>query len=265
MKLAVQMYTLRDFTQTAAALEDTLRRVAEMGYTGVQFSAVACMSGDNPAVSGVQARKLLDRYGLICCATHRAWDQFAEIEREIDFHQTLGCTYTAIATAPGWAYEGGLAGFTELARQMGPVIDQLLGTGIQFGYHNHAVEFERFAPSGERPFDVLMKQASPELQFEMDTYWASHAGMDVLQLIQIWAGRLSAVHLKDKGVFGWDVDFCPVGEGNLDWPQILPAFAKAKTEWLIVEQDTCRRDPFDCLASSFAYLSGILEIAPSKA
>ncbi len=255
MKLAVQMYTLRDYTRTPADFEDALRRVAEMGYSGVQFSAVACMSGDHPEVSAAQAREMLDRYGLVCCATHRGWEQFADIEREIEFHQTLGCAYTAIATAPRWAYEEGLAGFTELARQVGPVIDQLDEAGIQFGYHNHAVEFERFAPSGERPFEAMMRLASPKLQFELDTYWVNHAAMDVMELIRRWAGRLTAVHLKDKGVFGWEVDFCPVGEGNLDWGQILPAFAEAKTEWFIVEQDTCRRDPFDCLASSHAFLS----------
>jgi sugar phosphate isomerase/epimerase len=256
MRLAVQMYTLRDYTRTAAEFEDALRRVAEMGYPGVQFSAVACMSGDNPEVSAAQARKILDRYGLICCATHRGWDQFAEIEREIESHQTLGCGYTAIATAPKWAYEQGLAGFTELAHQMGPVIERLGEAGIQFGYHNHAVEFERLGPTGERPFEVMMGLASPRLQFEMDTYWVNHAGMDVLELTRAWTGRLSAVHLKDKGVFGWEVDFCPVGEGNLDWARILPAFRAANTEWLIVEQDTCRRDPFDCLASSYAFLCG---------
>jgi sugar phosphate isomerase/epimerase len=47
----------------------------------------------------------------------------------------------------------------------------------------------------------------------------------------------------------------PVGEGNLNWDGILPALDKAGTKWFIVEQDDCRRDPFDCLASSFDYLS----------
>jgi sugar phosphate isomerase/epimerase len=46
----------------------------------------------------------------------------------------------------------------------------------------------------------------------------------------------------------------PVGEGNLEWPQILAACSEGGTEWLIVEQDEFRRDPFDCLASSLMFL-----------
>jgi sugar phosphate isomerase/epimerase len=46
-----------------------------------------------------------------------------------------------------------------------------------------------------------------------------------------------------------------VGEGNLPWDTILPACERAGVEWYAVEQDICRRDPFDCLRSSFTFLS----------
>jgi len=45
-----------------------------------------------------------------------------------------------------------------------------------------------------------------------------------------------------------------VGEGNLDWPDILAAAREAGTEWYIVEQDTCQRDPFESLAISLRNL-----------
>jgi hypothetical protein len=35
---------------------------------------------------------------------------------------------------------------------------------------------------------------------------------------------------------------------------LLPALAAAGTEWIAVEQDTCSRDPFDSLKSSFEFL-----------
>ena len=46
-----------------------------------------------------------------------------------------------------------------------------------------------------------------------------------------------------------------VGEGNLAWDRILPACEAAGVEWYAVEQDVCRRDPFDCLRSSFEFLT----------
>ena len=65
------------------------------------------------------------------------------------------------------------------------------------------------------------------------------------------------MHLKDLEVFGWEPPtYAPVGEGNLDWDAILAACRAGGTEWGIVEQDVCRRDPFECLASSYRFLNG---------
>ena len=41
-----------------------------------------------------------------------------------------------------------------------------------------------------------------------------------------------------------------IGEGNLDWADVLFACARSGAELLIVEQDICRRDPFESLAVS---------------
>ena len=48
----------------------------------------------------------------------------------------------------------------------------------------------------------------------------------------------------------------PIGEGNMDWPAILAACKAAGVCWYAVEQDDCYRDPFDCLQSSYEFLSG---------
>ena len=72
-------------------------------------------------------------------------------------------------------------------------------------------------------------------------------------------GRLYCVHLKDQGV-GDDnkATMKPIGEGNLNFPAILPAFEKAGAEYAFVEQDKCYdEDPFECLARSFNYLKSI--------
>jgi sugar phosphate isomerase/epimerase len=63
------------------------------------------------------------------------------------------------------------------------------------------------------------------------------------------------IHVKDKEVVPGDGPvMAAVGEGNLDWAGILPACAQAGVEVYAVEQDICRRDPFDCLRSSYEFL-----------
>ena len=35
--------------------------------------------------------------------------------------------------------------------------------------------------------------------------------------------------------------FAEVGEGNLEWPEILQACEEAGIEWYLIEQDVCQR------------------------
>ena len=135
-----------------------------------------------------------------------------------------------------------------------PVIARFKAAGIRFGYHNHSLEFRQ---RGREHYDLLLDE--PDLMLEVDVYWVAVAGLDPAELLRRAAGRIPEVHLKDLEALGWEPPtFAPVGEGNLDWPAILDACRTGGTEWLIVEQDVCRRDPFDCLASSLRFLEPLL-------
>jgi len=255
-KLAAQMYTVRESTKTAADLADTLKRIAAMGYPAVQMSAVGAMNGDNPAVTARQARQWLDDNGLKCIATHRSWDSlFEQTDREIEFHHELGCDYTAIGGLPGIYAELGAEGFKAWTLDAAPVIAKLKAAGIRFGYHNHAHEFARYGAARRPLYDIFVEDGGADLMLELDVYWAEHAGLNPVRVIERANGRLPVVHIKDKEVVGNEPVMAPIGEGNLDWSTIIPALEAAGVEWYAVEQDECRRDPFDCLRSSFDYLA----------
>ena len=255
-KLAVQMYTVRDFTRTAAELEESLRRIRAIGYRAVQLSAVGAMQGETPEVSAAEARRMLDEHGLQCIATHRNWDDLAQrTEAEIAFHKTLGCDFTAIGGLPGRYGTQGAAGYTQFVQDAAPVIAQLKAAGIRFGYHNHAHEFERIGPVRRTLYDLFIEEGGPDFLLEIDVYWAVHAGVSPERLFARCAGRVPVIHLKDKEVVPKDGPvMAAIGEGNLDWEAILPACEQAGVEWYAIEQDVCRRDPFDCLQSSYAFL-----------
>lgn len=245
MKLAAQFYTVRHLTADRAGFEECLRRVAEIGYTGVQLSAVGCMNGETPEVSAIDAREMLDRYGLVCCATHRPWDRLLnEPDAEAEFHRTLGCSVAGLGYPPK-ELEALLPEIETAARE-------LTARGLTFAYHNHELEFGHV---GGEPFIHRLRRIR-DLHFILDTYWVWVGGFDPVRLLLALEGRVEVVHLKDLLPVGREVRFAPVGEGNLDWPAILPACREAGTEWLVVEQDeTYGRDPFDCLRSSFEYVS----------
>lgn len=251
------MYTLREFTRTSKGLAESLQKIRHMGYEAVQLSAVAAMAGDRPEVSAKSARQMLDDHGLKCIATHRGWEDLADrTDAEIDFHHALGCPYTAIGGIPKSYGDQGAQGYSKFTRDAQPVLAKLKAAGITFGFHNHAHEFQRIAPGPRTLYDILIEEGGFDFTLEVDVYWAVHAGVNPVRIFQRCRGRVPVIHLKDKEVVaGEGPVMAAIGEGNLDWDSILPACADAGVRWYAVEQDVCRRDPFDCLKSSFEFLA----------
>ena len=125
-QLAVQMYTVRDYTKTACDLAEALRKISDIGYPAVQLSAVGAMNGDAPEVDAKTARRMLDDNGLACIATHRSWDALRDdTEAEIVVHHTLGCMFTAIGGLPKEYGDRGAAGYADFVQDAAPVIARL--------------------------------------------------------------------------------------------------------------------------------------------
>jgi sugar phosphate isomerase/epimerase len=255
-RIAVQLFTLREHTKTAKDFAHTLKRVSDIGYRTVQLSAVGAMNGDNPEVSVEDARKMLDDNGLKCIATHRPWDSlFHETEKEIAFHQTLDCDYCAVGGIPP-EYGETPEGYRKWVEDAKTIIPKLQQAGIRFGHHNHAKEFKRIERHGKCLEDIIIDEAGDDLYLELDLYWIEHAGLNCCRVLERSHGRVPVIHLKDKEVIeGNDPVMAPIGEGNLDWPHIIPACEEAGVVYYAVEQDVCQRDEFDSLKSSFEYLS----------
>jgi sugar phosphate isomerase/epimerase len=259
-KLAAQFYTLREYTTTAEGFRNSLQVCHEIGYAGVQLSAVGCMNGDKPEVSAAQAKEMLEASGLVCCATHRPWKRLVEnTDEEIDFHKTLGCDFAAIGGISG-DYGVHPDSYRRFLRDAEPVIEKLKAAGIRFGFHNHEHEFIRNPETGKPCYDILIDEGGPDLMLEVDTFWAVIAGVDPANIFARCPGRVPVIHVKDLEVVEKiGPVMCPVGEGNLDWERIVKTCDDSGTEWYVVEQDDCRRDPFSCLRSSWEYLSSFSE------
>lgn len=250
------MFTVRDFTSTANDLALALQKIAAIGYPAVQLSGVAAMNGPTPEVSVKNVKEMLDQNDLVCAATHRDWqDLLRRTDEEIEFHKALGCTYVAVGGIPSQYRAEGYDGFRRWIDEAIVIAGKLRDAGIQFGYHNHDFEFEKSLPGRSSFYNLLIAEGGDDLMLELDIYWAQNAGVDPTALIERLSKRVPVVHLKDKEVLRGKVVMAPVGEGNLDWQRILPALKSSGTQWYCVEQDECQRDPFDCLRSSYEYLS----------
>lgn len=256
-KLAVQMFTLRDFTNTWDELATTLQKVSQIGYPAIQLSAVGCMNGVPAEASATQAKQLLDDTNLHCIATHRSWDNLRErLDEEIAFHKILDCDYCAIGTIPAATYPPTYDGYRRWLEDAQPIIESLKAEGIRFGHHNHAREFFKPERHGKMLEDILIDEGGDDLMMELDLYWIAHAGVSCERILDRCHGRVPVIHLKDKEPLP-DSNECriaAIGEGSMEWKHIIPACERAGVVWYTMEQDICPRDPFDCLQSSLDYM-----------
>lgn len=133
--------------------------------------------------------------------------------------------------------------------------------GLGFAYHNHAFEFEPM--EGSTPLDAILSASDPALVgLELDVYWVSIAGLDPVETIQKYSGRIPLMHLKDKAAdaptqFAEGTPketFKEVGSGVIDFPAVLAASSEAGVKHFFVEQDQTPGDPLDSLKKSIEYL-----------
>lgn len=263
--LAAQLYTVREFTQTAADFAASLQKIRDIGYTAVQVSAIGPIPHE-------EVKRVVDDLGLTICNTHipheRLWH---DIDSVIEQHALWDCQHVAIGSMPGPYREEGESGFKRFAAEASAVGEKLHDAGLTFSYHNHNFEFVRFpytaadgTVGGRTGLDIIYDESDPRyLQAEIDTYWVQHGGGDPAAWTRRMQDRMPVIHLKDMVYSNEEHPrlghqlMAEVGEGNLNWPAILDACRDAGVAWYAVEQDICQRDPFESLRISYENLQGM--------
>lgn len=246
MRIGAQLYTIRQYIQTEQDIERSMKRIADIGYKIVQISGIGKIAPE-------RLREICDKNGLRIVLTHTPADRILyETDAVIKEHDILGCDHIGVGSMPEkYRIPDWIGYFGEDFREPAK---KIAAAGKLFMYHNHDFEFTRF--NGKNLLEHLMEQFAPdEMGFTLDTYWVQAGGADVCQWIEKLSGRLPTVHLKDMKLNGREQKMAPVGEGNLNWPAIFAAFAKAGTQYMLVEQDTCDGSPFAALQSSYEFLA----------
>jgi sugar phosphate isomerase/epimerase len=223
LQVALELYTVRD--ETSRDFVGTLRRVAQLGYTGVEFAGYGNLTA--PEMSA-----LLAETGLRAVSTHLRLDalQGLQLDEAIHYCQDIGCSIIVLPSLPH--EQRTLIGIQALAPQLNAIGQRCQEHGITFGYHNHDFEFTRV--EGAYLLDHLLQTTDTSLvKLELDVYWAAYAGVDPVAYLQQHADRIALIHLKDMAA---DHSMTEVGKGILDMQSIC-AFAEEHNLWGIVEHD----------------------------
>ncbi|AOZ91498.1 sugar phosphate isomerase/epimerase family protein [Paenibacillus crassostreae] len=247
LQLGLQLYTVRD--QMEQDFEGTLKKVAELGYKGVEFH-------DFFGRSSSEVKKLLDENGLIAIGTHTQYvDMLANLDAIITYNKEIGNKYIIVPY------------LSEEQRKWDEVFANLKVLGekckeqdMVLLYHNHDFEFTE-SYGDKTVFDAMYEEVpASQLEVEMDTCWVHFAGFDPVEYVHNYAGRLPIVHWKDvKRQVDGSALTVELGHGEVDLAAIAEAADQVGAEWIVVEQDICQNPPLESIATSMAWVKKFVQ------
>jgi sugar phosphate isomerase/epimerase len=247
MKIGAQLYTVRDYLKNEEEIEMTLCKLKVMGYDVIQLSGLGPCDID--LLAG-----WTKELGMDVCSTHSPWgrlDDPVELKKLIEEHKKLGAPEIGLGMKPD-IFPDSYEGYTRFIKKINNICRVVQGEGLTFGYHNHNVEFRKF--NGVCALDRLVEEC-PGMYVILDLFWVQAGGANPVKYLEKYKGRIKLVHLKDFRMSGWDKQFAEIGQGNLDWNDIMPLCEKNGIPYAVIEQDgNFLVDPFDSLAMSRDYL-----------
>ena len=243
--LFLQLYSLRH--EIALDAEGTLRRVAGLGFDGVE------LAGDYGWTAS-RWRQVLDEAALMAISAHTGLEALeGDLPARVAFGRAVGLN-TLVVPALSKALQT-TAGYHETARRLNALGRRLADEGFTLAYHNHAFEFARLEPTGPLcGMDLLLSETDPALvHFEFDTFWLEYAGRHAVDFIRRHSARIVSIHAKDFRKR--DREDVPAGAGDVDFPALLP-LCRANSWPVILEYESAHA--LEAVRRGAAYLRPLL-------
>ncbi|MCA0365030.1 MAG: sugar phosphate isomerase/epimerase [Spirosomataceae bacterium] len=232
------LYTVRN--EMGKDPKATLKAVADMGYKYIE--AVDYNKGKFYGMTPLEFKAYAKSLGLKPISVHMGMMTTSNADQLIADVKTAGFKYFVAPVPPMGMFKfdpktRSLSMTQDLDRLVG-VLDTIArkvdAAGLKFLYHNHAFEFEKNA-NGIVPIDYMLEKLDPKyVNFQMDLYWVTKAGVDPVSYFQKNPGRFKIWHVKDMDTEG---RFAPVGKGTIDFGRILKNAKLSGMKYYIVEQD----------------------------
>ncbi len=267
--IGVQMMILAAKIKEIGAYE-AFKKCAELGFHCVEISQVD-MSPENVA----EIKRACDEFGIKVASMSAGVEPMVPgmpgeflstgFDKIVADCKTLNCNLLRIGMMPINCM-GDKEKVLEFVAAAEGYAEKLAEHGIDLYYHNHHVEFAKY--DGEFLLDII-RDNTKHLGFEIDVHWCQRGGVNPLDVIKNYKGRIRLLHLKDYRIgefqmpegpfdhktfgaaFSGVVQFAEVGEGSLPMKEIIDLGLECGSEYFLIEQDdTYGRDPFESLKIS---------------
>ncbi|NQU85855.1 MAG: sugar phosphate isomerase/epimerase, partial [Mariniphaga sp.] len=263
--IGLQIYSV--MRELNADVPNGLKKIAEIGYNTIELAGYGNRKMGNYEVT--EYRKLAEDAGLKITGSHvnprtrqytkENLGEIAEFWKQtVEDHVKLGVTTLVQPSMPTITTPDEAKFVGEVFNSNGEIAK---AAGIKWGYHNHNMEFgrvteegappptNRFRPSGEVIYDLLLNNTDPALVFfEMDVYWTVMGQADPVDYFKKFAGRFPVLHIKDRAVLG--------ESGMMNFPKIFEVAYQNGLDEFYVELEGIRdMTQYEGVKGCFEYLN----------
>ncbi|MBO7194612.1 MAG: TIM barrel protein [Alistipes sp.] len=168
-------------------------------------------------------------------AEHKWWTE------ALDAVKTLGCKSVTMAKVPAFAPQDAKLMAETYAAYFERIADMAQERDMKFCYHPSAAELK--ADDGESFFDLIAQKCNPEkVFFQIDTFDALEAEVDIFTLLKHYKGRVLSLHLHDRGVV--------CDSGDIDFDKVVKCGYDCGVQNVIIEQRYFTLPPMNCIERS---------------
>ena len=212
-----QIWTIRE--KLMDDFPGTLKMMADLGYREVEMCSPLGYGFDKlNEIQGPEMRKIIEDAGLKCTSSHYTVGELRDhLDNRIEWAHDLGMKQMILSSF--WLPEdASIDDYRMAADELNGIGEKTREAGIQMGYHNHHMEFEK--RGGKLIYDALLEQFDPDLvkmQFQVAVV---NIGYKAADYFMKYPGRFISAHLSD-----WvsEDESVPIGQGMVDWPEFFKA------------------------------------------
>src|SRR5450432_2355377 len=242
--VGIQLYSVRKEMLSDAIV--TLNKLGQIGYQEIE--SAQSDKGNYYGLAPKEIQKILKDQGMILRSGHTHIDK--NWQKSIDEAAEAGQEYIicSVLPSPGQTIEN----YQKSADMFNEAGEQCKKSGVMFGYHNHASEYDTV--EGKVLYDVLLDRSLPGLvHMEMDLGWVIAAGKDPLAYFSKYPGRFPLWHLKDMSpTEKQSVEF---GKGSVDIIGLMKQAKQAGMKYYFIEQEEYAVNAFESLEYDYNWLA----------
>lgn len=249
--------------------QGTICDIAEMGYTLLEVGAYTPGKAQDQSIA--RLKELADGAGLKIAGVHinKPYERPAPQENEpadtesqvavkepadqkaqpdpnaewwqkaLNDAQTLGCRYVTMARMPDYPTDEVIDEYIAYFNLIGELTAE---RKMQFCFHPRKAELQRGEDSLSI-FDRIAAGCDPQkVAFQIDTYEATEAGIDILELLNTQGKRVALLHIHDYGIVG--------ESGKIDLDSIIAKGVRTGVRDIMLEVSDYSMPPKNCVERS---------------